>query len=65
MNAHSSRSHSMLSVRLQPPGGGPPSVLHLVDLAGAEFQTAGGVSTGSVSLLHDMACQSGCSRTRP
>ena len=37
LNAHSSRSHALLSVRLSDPGGGaPPSVLHLVDLAGSE-----------------------------
>lgn len=33
INAH--RSHSVLTVRLQPVSGGAPSVLHLVDLAGA------------------------------
>ena len=36
MNEHSSRSHSVLSVRLQPAGGSTPSVLHLVDLAGEQ-----------------------------
>ena len=36
INQHSSRSHALLSVRLQPAAGDQPaSVLHLVDLAGA------------------------------
>ncbi len=36
LNEHSSRSHAILSVRLQPAGSGhTASVLHLVDLAGA------------------------------
>lgn len=36
LNAHSSRSHALLSVRLTD-AGGQASVLHLVDLAGACF----------------------------
>jgi hypothetical protein len=37
LNEHSSRSHAVLSVRLQP-ATGEPSVLHLVDLAGTGRQ---------------------------
>ena len=37
MNASSSRSHAVLSVRVSPAdGAGRPSLLHLVDLAGEE-----------------------------
>lgn len=38
MNEHSSRSHSVLTVRLQPADGNAASVLHLVDLAGGIYQ---------------------------
>ena len=39
LNEHSSRSHAILSIRLQPASSGRnPSVLHLVDLAGACYQ---------------------------
>jgi Kinesin motor domain len=38
MNERSSRSHSVLTVRLQPADGSAASVLHLVDLAGGRHQ---------------------------
>ena len=38
MNEHSSRSHSVLTVRLQPADGSAASMLHLVDLAGGSYQ---------------------------
>ena len=45
LNAHSSRSHALLAVRLTDGASGQSSVLHLVDLAGASVRVrvCGGV----------------------
>ena len=52
MNEHSSRSHSVLTVRLQPADGSGPSMLHLVDLAGGTGQQF----SGSCKPVHTCHC---------